>query len=427
MVHSFRSFTRLFVVPGVALALVLTTLAFASPAQARKIRSDFFGMHDSQIANGSMPTVTHGSTRLWDTGTSWRHIETSPGHFDWSVVDRAVDNARAAGLRPMLVLGQTPQFHAKNDPDSYEAYGDGATSMPKMRAWKRYVTKVAKHFKRKVDYQVWNEPNIINYWSGSVRQMARLTAAADKAIRKAAGRRATLVSPAMPLRMRYQQKWFRKYWNAKVRRKGMAAYVDAVAVNLYPLPQDGPEAQLPLMRYVNKVLPRAAKKKPLYNTEVNFGLGGGTGEESKDYSERKQAAYVARALLLNAASRVDRVYWYAWDRLSFAQVQLAEEDRTTLTRAGKAWNEVAKWISGSNVKKCTKDRRGKGKGVYTCTARDGRRTVNRFYWKPSGRKARVTTHRTTRKITTLDGDTTRKRGRTRIRVGKTPVMVTSRR
>ena len=84
MTASSTRFTRLALIPGVAVAMILASLALSAPAEARKIRSDFFGMHDSQIANGSVPTVKLGSIRLWDSGTAWNQIETAPGVFDWS-------------------------------------------------------------------------------------------------------------------------------------------------------------------------------------------------------------------------------------------------------------------------------------------------------------------------------------------------------
>ena len=153
-----RLLTRLAVVPFVVAALVAGALS--TPAHAQKVRPEFFGMHDSQISKGSVPKVQLGAIRLWDTGTSWREIETKPGVYDWSVVDAAVRTARAADLRPMLVLGQTPQFHAAK-PNAPGAYGRGATSMPQIAAWTRYVTAAANRYKTTVDYQIWNEPNVV--------------------------------------------------------------------------------------------------------------------------------------------------------------------------------------------------------------------------------------------------------------------------
>src|SRR4051794_12283972 len=95
----------------IPLVMIGTVLASA-PAQAQRVAPSFFGMHDATIASGSLPGVSVGSIRLWDTGTAWSQLETSAGQFDFSALDTAVDSARNAGLRPLLVLGQTPQFYA---------------------------------------------------------------------------------------------------------------------------------------------------------------------------------------------------------------------------------------------------------------------------------------------------------------------------
>lgn len=410
-------------VAALAVATLTAALVPAQPAGAAKIRPTFFGMHDGQIANGSVPGVKTGVVRLWDTGTAWRQIETAPGIFDWSKVDAAVNTARNAGLRPMLVLGQTPQFHAK-DPLAPGAYGDGASSMPDLAAWRSYVAKAANRYGTTIDYQVWNEPNVVNYWTGSVSQMAKLTSVAGKAITQAAGRKASVVAPAFPLRLEGQRTWYRKYWNAKVDGKGMAAYVDVVAANLYPLAPQAPEASMKLLRFAKGALPKAGRGLPMWNTEINYGLLGGA--TAKEISETKQAAFVARTLLLNAGSPIRRVYWYAWGQGSIANTHLVQDDRTTLTRAGRAWGEVRSWIAGTDVKGCQQTTKGSHQGLYTCTARVSRREVRRFYWKPAGSTVKITTVRSTSKWTELTGETHLRKGRFQIPVGQSPVMVTSR-
>ncbi|MFA6299376.1 MAG: hypothetical protein WC642_09420 [Nocardioides sp.] len=408
---------------SVAFAIVVATLTLTPPGYAQKIRPEFFGMHDSQIANGSVPGVHVGAVRLWDTGTTWREIETAPGSYDWSKVDAAVDTARGAGLRPMLVLGQTPQFHAVN-PLAPGAYGDGATSMPRLAAWTKYVKAAANRYGTKVDYQVWNEPNVINYWTGTVSQMASLTAAASKAINSAAGSSATIVAPSFPLRLASQQKWYGKYWAAKANGKGMASYVDVVAANLYPLSDQGPEESIKLRAFVKRVLPTAARGKPMWNTEINYGLLGGP--TAKPIPVAKQVAFVGRTMLLNAANDVQRMYWYGWAQGGIANTHLVEDDRSTLTAAGRAWDVARGWILGTDMKSCARTASGALKGLYTCTARKSSTEVRRFYWKPSGASVKITTAQSTKSWSDLSDHTTKKSGKYQIKIGQSPIMVTSR-
>ena len=54
-----------------------------------------FGMTDFDPS--TFPQAPVGAVRLWDSGVTWREIETSPGVFDFSRLDVAVSTARNRG------------------------------------------------------------------------------------------------------------------------------------------------------------------------------------------------------------------------------------------------------------------------------------------------------------------------------------------
>lgn len=403
--------------PVLLVASAATT--WAPPAAADRVDRDFFGMHQKDMANGSVTTVGLGSYRAWNTGTSWRQIELRPGRFDWTRTDAVVANARSAGMRPLLVLGQTPRFHARH-PRAAGVYGPGATSMPRLGPWKRYVRKAARRYGDGVDYQVWNEPNVVGYWRGTPRQMARLTVTASRALRDVVGRRATVVAPSFPLRLRGQQQWFERYWSTRVAGAGMARYVDVTSVNPYPMPDEGPEQSAALVRRARSALPRAARVRPMWNTEINYGLIDGS-TPAAEVPMSRQRAYVARTLLLSAGLGVERVYWYHWTIGPAANTHLVGEDDLTVTPAGRAWDTVRGWLLRTQFSTCEQGR------VWTCRADRSATEVRRFYWKPTGPAVRVRTPRSTTSWTDLSGTVTERRGRFGLTVGPAPVMVTSRR
>ena len=408
------------------LALALSVGLGVGPADAQKVGPSFFGMHDQHVADGSLPTVSAGAVRLWDTGTTWKDVETTAPtpatlltpvvrHYDFGRLDAAVQNARAAGLRPLVVLGQTPVYYASSP-----------SGMPSdINAWTDYVKAVATQYGTDVDYQVWNEPNVSQFWSGTPAQMATLTATAAQAITSVAGSQATIVAPGFPLRLKSQRDWFHQYWAQKVGGNGMASYVDVVALHLYPSASQGPEASMSLLQQARAALPDAARKLPEWNTEVNYGLESGGSGSSDSISGSKQAAYVARTLLLNAGSPIRRMFWYAWNPGTPGNTDLTS-DGTTLTSAGKAWQQVHGWLLGTKTGSCAMIKSGKSKGVWTCTAKKSRTEVRRFYWKPSGKAAPVSTVKTTSRWTDLQGRVHKKKGSYTLKVGQAPVMVTSR-
>lgn len=389
-------------------------IADASPT---RIDAEFFGMHDGQVASGAVPDVPIGSIRLWDAGTTWRQIELAPGSFSWATLDRAVEAAEEAGARPVLVLGQTPVFHAE-DPAADGFHGVGTSSMPELDAWRRYVEAAADRYGDRVDYQVWNEPNVVGFWSGTTEQMARLTAEVHEIVDDVVGDDATVVAPSFPLRLEAQQQWFADYWATTVDGRNVSEYVDVVAVNLYPLPEGLPEDTGVLLEAARASLPDEAADLPLWDTEINFGLPQG-GEAVEPISEELQRAFVIRTYLLSAEQDLARVFWYRWDIGDIANTKLTENDQSTPTLAGEGYRTAHTWLAGTEFQGCEPPGE---QGVYRCVARDdeGYRV---FYWSPSGEVVTIRTPETTRSWTDAAGETTDREGSYDLTVGASPIML----
>jgi len=411
----FATLSRRLLVIGAAVGLGLTLLPAAPAAAATpRIPGSFFGMHNGDT--GSYPTAPVGAVRLWDSGVSWREIETAPGHYDFTRVDARVNAARAHGAAVLLVLGQTPQFHSTK-PGTPGWYGPGAASMPTETSWKNYVYAVVKHFKgRGVDYQVWNEANVPGYWHGTAQQMATLTRLASTIVNRNDSS-AKVVSPAMAVRLPSQRSWLRAFYAQKTGAKKVATYLDVVSLNLYPLASQKPEASMTLLAATRSILRAAGVQKPIWNTEINYGLL--AGGNARTVSSQTQAAYVGRTYLLNAASDVRRVYWYSWNLQALANTSLTSADGVTLTGAGTAYTVVRSWLLGSRINSCPRDRHG----TYTCTMTYSG-GVKRVYWNPS-RPTSVRAVTSARAAVNLLGSQRVLRGGERIAVSASPVMVRS--
>jgi hypothetical protein len=372
-------------------------------------------MHDGRVTQGIAPSIPVGALRLWDTGTSWLNLETGPGQFTWGPLDTAVATSEAAGARPLLVLGQTPAFHASR-PGQDAAYGPGAASMPDPGAWRRYVTAVATRYGDRIDYQVWNETNVVGYWTGTPRQMAELTVVASRAIREVVPG-ATVIAPPFALRLPEQRRYFADFWSWQSRGIDLASAVDAVAVHLYPPADDPPEAQVGMVERAREVLAEHDVRLPVWNTEINFGLLGG--RRPPAIPAERQRAFLMRTYLLNAGLRVQRVYWYRWDLAPIANTFLTTPDFSAPTPAGQALSTIRGWLEGTRFEGCDVS-----EGVWECTARAGTE-VRTFWWKPRGPATWVGTVQEARSWTDADGVVTRCEGGCEVPVGETPVMVAS--
>jgi hypothetical protein len=390
------------------------SLAARAPRGGFAVNTRLFGVHDANPVGAGWPNAPVASLRVWDAGATWRDIEPEDGRYDFAKLDAMVDTAEAKGADVLVVLGQTPSFHAVNAA-APSFYGPGASSMPRMSAWQRYVGAVAARYRgRPVIFQVWNEANVVGFWQGTPQQMALLTKGARDVL-NVVNREAKLVAPALVTRLSGQRSWLNKFYAQRVGGRPVASYVDAVSVQLYPMATGKPEDSMALLGVNRAILARHGVNKPIWNTEVNYGM---TGKPVAPLSGSRQAAYVARTYLLNAANGVQRVYWYGWETQSIVNTRMVRSDLSSLTSAGTAFATVADWMRGARINSCPVS----ANGTYVCTlTKTG--TTRHVYWNPS-RTVKVVTSGSATAYHPVDGSRQALRGGSTITVGPVPVLVT---
>src|SRR4051794_10507666 len=77
-----------------------------------------------------------------------------PVPYDWSQVDRAIDQGAANGMRVQLtLLGPVPAWASAR-------HGKPSNFRPNPKLFAQFARAAAQHFKGRVDrYSIWNEPN----------------------------------------------------------------------------------------------------------------------------------------------------------------------------------------------------------------------------------------------------------------------------
>ncbi len=113
--------------------------------------------------------------------------------YDFSTLDTVLDTVLGSGMRPMLELGFTPRAMA--DPPFHEITEAGLRNPPRdLSRWAGLVEAFVTHLRERYGdeelargwaLEVWNEPNLGVFWTGSQEDYMRLYDASASAIRRA--------------------------------------------------------------------------------------------------------------------------------------------------------------------------------------------------------------------------------------------------
>jgi polysaccharide biosynthesis protein PslG len=349
-----------------------------SASAATFVDGRLFGLHVPRVANGVVPTVSYGSIRLWDSGVSWGMVEQSRGKYWWNGLDYAIASANAQNLEIVYVLGSTPRWAATH---TYQGTypNRGAASNPRNIAdWRRWVTNVVTRYGDSIDaYQIWNEANLKTFWQGTPRQMAILTLEAHKIIKRL-DPTAKVVAASTSVRLkRAFDRFYPAYLN-ELRRRGWP--VDVFALHSY-----GPSTATPAVRakYIkqtrSKLKEARAPRRPLWDTEINYGLAGpGPKYPSKKITGWKASAFTSQTYLDSLRLGIARTFWYAWmppnDLLGISMINGSA--------AAAAFQTTHGWVTGATVA-CSNS------AVRVCFVnRDG--VPSQIAWKSTGAAAQYT-------------------------------------
>jgi len=276
------------------------------------------------------PTAKFGTLRLWDSGTSWTSLEPLKGVWNWQPLDTWVAAAEQHGVQDILLtLGQTPPW-ASSNPDDVNYVGAGAPAPPiNNQDWSDYITAVAQRYKGHIRYyEIWNEPNDPTYYTGTVAELATLTALAY-GILKQVDPGNTVLSPAA-----YEPGYLDQLLDA-----GIASNVDMIAFHFYETPPESTAAAIADVRLV--MAAHSVSAIPLWDTEAASG--------DDTVPEDLAAAYFVRKYLVDLAFGSIRFDWYAWGKATTFCVGTEENDPLVLTKAGRSFGILLDWLHGASL------------------------------------------------------------------------------
>jgi len=311
-----------------------------------------FGMHIHRAATTTpWPPIPFGTWRLWDTYSAWPNLEPEKGKWNFQLTDRYVELAEQHHVEVVFPVALSPTWASARQEEK-SGYGPGNAAEPRdLNDWRNYVLTIATRYKGRVrTYEIWNEPNLKSFYSGSVTQLVQLASVAYQTL-KEVDPTITVCSPAFTGAGGVSM--FEEYLKAGGRK-----YADVIGYHLYVNP-DPPEEMVPLIQQVKEAMVRTgAANKPLWNTESGWAIQNaqsvvepapGKGYNSVVLPQDGAASYLARAYVLSWASGVSRFYWYSWDH---GVMGLVDHDAKTLKSPAIAYGEIGKWLVGAVMLSC---------------------------------------------------------------------------
>ncbi len=320
------------------------------------VPSSLFGLHIHHLNTPTpWPAVPFGAWRLWDAYAAWPNVEPQKGRWDFSGLDNDVSQAERHHVEILLPLGLSPGW-ASSRPGEKSGYSPGNAAEPRdLSDWREYVRQVATRYKGRIHgYEIWNEPNLSDFFSGRPEQMLELARTAYGVLKKV-DKTIIVVSPSATSQSGIA--WLEHYL-----KLGGGAYADVIGFHLYVTPE-APEKMLELGHRLRTVVQENhLDGKPLWNTEAGWLITNRLSEvrpQSSSFSKvltlEEASAYVARCYVLNWAMGISRFYFYSWD----SEVGgLTEADGRTLKPPASAYAEIENWLVGARMVSCLSDRSG---------------------------------------------------------------------
>jgi Glycosyl hydrolase catalytic core len=289
-----------------ALLVIGMGLLSLAPVAHASVPRSFVGLYDED-ASGLRDEARLG-VGIVRQPFDWSRVERSPGEFDFSVYDDYVAKAADAGMSVLPILSRPPEFRSSRPADStsramYPPASKTAFANFVTAAVRRYgpdgtfwVAHPRVPFLPIHAWQIWNEPNIPNFWrSGpSAKKYVALLRVGAQAVR-AADPGAEVVAAGLPNSnlgvpfLRYLDDMY---------RAGAKGLFDTLAIHPYSRDVRG---LLGLAEDARAVMDRWGDHSRLWITEFGWSTGGDA--SAFRVSERGQADRIAASLSALIAER----------------------------------------------------------------------------------------------------------------------------
>ncbi len=213
-----------------------------------------------ELIHNDMEMLKRAGIHLLRISFGWDGIEERPGVYNWlfwdEYVRQAVDDY---GITLVPYICYTPRWNSTGDstnywnhtPKDYEAFG-------------RFVYALVSRYKDRIkSWELWNEPDIKEYWSGTVQDFAKLTRIGSDAVRKA-DPKAIVVLAGLAGHTDFTRALFKDL--------GISKYVDVVNCHSYyeTWSPDPLETVVPYVNTLSGIIKQYGNHQSLWMAEVGY-------------------------------------------------------------------------------------------------------------------------------------------------------------
>ncbi|WP_071872453.1 hypothetical protein [Atopomonas hussainii] len=156
--------------------MILCLLAQGANAQAEPLTlgiNSMWGPGDSETLKKRFQQAKALNTRQVRLDWEWRQVETTRGTYDWQTLDTLVRVAHEEGIELLPIVHYAPSWALRSESKPNDVY----EMAPTQKAFKNYAQFLRASIERYgpdgnapftftpiTHWQVWNEPNIKNFW-----------------------------------------------------------------------------------------------------------------------------------------------------------------------------------------------------------------------------------------------------------------------
>lgn len=225
------------------------------------VGDDYFdGTSDPARVRRHMQTARAAGVRYLRCAFSWNAIEKAPGQYDWRFWDMLVETAGEYGIQLMPYVAYTPEWAATKRDEFWK-------QPPRNTAdYVRFIKTAAARYKGRIhSWEIWNEPDLSEYWQGSLPQFAELVKQAAVAIRQGDADALVVLGGVS----RAHDPFLREL----ITKEHVDRYVDVVAMHGYPeswLPERMETVYGVWVREVHRMLEQSGSGVDLWVNEMGY-------------------------------------------------------------------------------------------------------------------------------------------------------------